>query len=182
MTTTVACISDLHSRLPETTPECDILVIAGDICPATNHTVQFTLIDSSFETRGIKFWGSPWQPPFRNWTFNLPEAGLAQKVAQIPADTDVLISHGPPYEYGDLVIDGLDGHLGSAALSRALNKRHLPLVVCGHIHIGHGIYKMDKSDTIVVNASCLDERYRQVYKPIMATFDDGELLAVRQTT
>ena len=41
MKTTIACISDLHGTLADTTHKCDILVIAGDICPATNHTLDF---------------------------------------------------------------------------------------------------------------------------------------------
>jgi predicted phosphodiesterase len=35
--TRVCCISDLHGRLPRDLPECDLLVIAGDILPASWH-------------------------------------------------------------------------------------------------------------------------------------------------
>jgi len=37
----IVTLSDLHGHLPENLPEGDCLVIAGDICPATNHNVAF---------------------------------------------------------------------------------------------------------------------------------------------
>ena len=39
----IACIADLHGYLPEELPEADVLVIAGDICPATDHSYEFQL-------------------------------------------------------------------------------------------------------------------------------------------
>ncbi len=37
----VLCLSDLHGNLPLDLPEADLLVISGDICPATNHQLIF---------------------------------------------------------------------------------------------------------------------------------------------
>ena len=38
------------------------------------------LEDSGVEIEGIQFWGSPWQPAFNDWAYNLPRgAPLAEK-------------------------------------------------------------------------------------------------------
>lgn len=43
------------------------------------------LFDSSVIIDGIKFYGSPWQPEFHNWAFNLSRGEeLAEKWEQIP--------------------------------------------------------------------------------------------------
>lgn len=39
----IACIADTHGYLPEEIPECDVLVIAGDICPVTDHSIEYQL-------------------------------------------------------------------------------------------------------------------------------------------
>ena len=59
-------------------------------------------------TQTAKIWGSPWQPEFYNWAFNLPRNGweLETKWNDIPNDTDVLITHGPPYGVLDFVQNG----------------------------------------------------------------------------
>jgi len=55
------------------------------------------LEDSSVTINDIKFYGSPWQINFCNWAFNLDEYELGKKWDIIPEDTDILITHSPPY-------------------------------------------------------------------------------------
>jgi hypothetical protein len=52
----------------------------------------------------IRIYGSPWQPEFCNWAFNLPRNGEKMKAKwdAIPDNTDILITHGPPYGYLDI--------------------------------------------------------------------------------
>ena len=74
------------------------------------------LQDSSIEIGGLKIYGSPWQPRFFDWAFNLnrgPE--MAEKWAMIPEDIDVLITHGPPNGILDLVLRGFDAAAITAA-------------------------------------------------------------------
>ncbi|XP_048728343.2 metallophosphoesterase domain-containing protein 1-like isoform X2 [Ostrea edulis] len=55
------------------------------------------LQDSSVSICGIKIYGSPWQPRFGGWGFNVERGKeLLRKWQKIPTDTDILISHGPP--------------------------------------------------------------------------------------
>jgi len=53
--------------------------------------------DSSINIEGIKIYGSPWQPSYHDWAFNLERGeAIRKKWDLIPGDTDVLITHGPP--------------------------------------------------------------------------------------
>lgn len=113
----------------------------------------------------VKFYGTPVQKPFNNWAFNRPEAKLAQHWMGIPDDTDVLITHSPPYGIGDFV-PWNNNHHGSPTLYKEIVERIRPKIHCfGHIHEGYGIKEMD--DIIFVNASCLDGNYYAVNDPII---------------
>ncbi|PQJ82612.1 metallophosphoesterase family protein [Polaribacter glomeratus] len=56
------------------------------------------LNDSGCEIADLKIWGSPVQPEFYNWAFNI-ECGkeIKQHWDLIPKNIDILITHGPPY-------------------------------------------------------------------------------------
>ena len=66
----------------------------------------------------VKIYGSPWQPEFYNWAFNLPRNGteLEAKWAAIPDDVDILITHGPANGYLDKVMGGWE-NLGCEKLA-----------------------------------------------------------------
>src|ERR1700722_2905947 len=56
------------------------------------------LQDSNVVIDGIKFYGSPWQPWFYDWAFNVNRGPDIKKYwDKIQSNTDVLITHGPPY-------------------------------------------------------------------------------------
>jgi predicted phosphodiesterase len=118
-----------------------------------------------------KIYGSPWQPEFYNWAFNLPKGGkeLEAKWAAIPTDTDILITHGPVQ--GHLDASGPpynEPNLGCSLLRHHIDTVSRPKIhVCGHIHGGYG-YEFD-GQTHYFNASILNEQYEYVNKPI--TFD-----------
>jgi len=114
---------------------------------------------------GVKFYGTPVQLPFMNWAFNKPEERLIQHWQAIPDDTDVLITHQPPFTIFDWSVYDLK-HTGSPSLYFEVVQRIKPKVHCfGHIHSGHG--KKIIEGTTFVNASNLDEDYMCVYDPIV---------------
>ena len=100
---------------------------------------------------GLKVFGSPWQPWFLDWSFNLPRGPeLAAKWAEIPDDTELLVTHGPPRGVGDA---GRDGELlGCDDLRARLRQLRPRLHVFGHIHEARGVWERD--GTTFVNASC----------------------------
>lgn len=108
------------------------------------------LEDSGATVAGLRFWGSPWQPWFYDWAFNLPEgAPLAEKWALIPEGIDVLVTHGPPYGIGDLCHHG--GRVGCRELAKRVRALRPRLHVFGHIHEDRGWWQID--GTLYVNAA-----------------------------
>ena len=118
----------------------------------------------------VKIYGSPWQPEFYNWAFNLPKNGLEldQKWNDIPEDTDILITHGPAFGILD-TIAGQYENLGCQLLTNRIKKIKPKIHVCGHIHSGRG-YVFD-GDTHFFNASVLDEQYQYTQKPLTVEWD-----------
>ena len=115
--------------------------------------------------RSVKFYGSPWTPPFQDWHFMAEPVEIAKKWAAIPQDTDVLITHGPPHGVGDLV--WIDGHQGCRKLGAAVWLRVQPkLHIFGHIHEGYGMYGRGVPTTSI-NASVVNEHYQLVNDPVV---------------
>src|SRR3989344_4258293 len=110
------------------------------------------LIDSFVLIDGLKFYGTPWCLPMGRWAWQAPEYLLKKIYAMIPKNTDILISHTPPYGMCDLTVSG--DLAGSRALGNRLRElSSLKYLVCGHIHEARG--QKDK----VLNVSCLDARF-----------------------
>jgi Icc-related predicted phosphoesterase len=126
------------------------------------------LFDNDITIDGIKFYGSPWQPEFYNWAFNLPRGEeLAAKWEKIPDDVDILITHGPAY--GILDYAPIGGHVGCEELYRKIVEVKPKIHVCGHIHDSYGQKTMGGIEFL--NASVLDDRYEHAHKPIVVEYN-----------
>lgn len=135
----------------------------ADEIRALKHDVIY-LQDSGCEIDGVRFWGSPWQPEFFGWAFNLYRGkALAEKWAMIPDDTDVLLTHTPPYGILDRLFSGES--VGCDDLTEALVRVRPKLHVFGHIHNDYGIE--ERGWTIYVNACVCTERYLPYNSPIV---------------
>lgn len=126
------------------------------------------LQDSGCVIGGFQVWGSPWQPMFMSWAFNLPRGTmLREKWNQIPFDTDILVTHGPPLGILDTTVPEPQGgwpldqeppvHLGCDELLIRVRTVRPRLHVFGHIHGGYGIHK--DRHTTYVNACICNESY-----------------------
>ena len=128
------------------------------------------VIGEDYET-SVKVYGSPWQPEFYNWAFNLPRMGweLGQKWTDIPENTDILITHGPAWGHLDTVKFNPGVNLGCELLAQRIQTIKPKIHVCGHIHSGYG-YKF-ADGTHYFNASVLDEEYNFTQKPMTVSWD-----------
>lgn len=151
-------IAGNHDRMFERNPE----LARGIVSNYPNITY---LQDESVTVEGLKIYGSPWQPEFCNWAFNLDRGADLKRVwDKIPEDTDVLITHGPPMGILDLVqYDKI--HVGCEELLPRIKKIKPMLHLFGHIHETYGVFVED--ETTYVNASICTLRYDPINKPIV---------------
>ena len=130
-------------------PQTHKIIIAGnhDFCFDNKQRIEAEtmmggdgivyLRDQSITIEGLKIYGTPWQPWFHNWAFNLsrgPE--IAAKWADIPPGIDLLITHGPPFGYGDRTSSG--ERVGCDDLLKAIDLKRPRAVTFGHIHEDYG--------------------------------------------
>jgi Icc-related predicted phosphoesterase len=223
----VEAISDMHGRLPRAAggypavPPCDVLVIAGDICPdflggtkghyakgevkqanwlngpfrewledvrkhsahsivgiAGNHDFVFQtkveppdlpwtyLWDSETAVDGLRFYGVPWCPRLGRWAFYADEKRLKRVYEAVPDFVDCLISHGPPFLYGDGIPPGSPfnttgqmENVGTAQLTDIIADKRPRVIVSGHIHEARGRYE-HYSGTTIYNVAYLTEHYK----------------------
>lgn len=154
------------------------LLVAGnhDWCLAVDNSRYFEapfydlrhrmtyLQDSGTVLEGVKFWGSPWQPRFCDWAFNLDRGEpIAAKWRMIPSDTDVLITHGPPFGILDTLENGM--RVGCEDLASELKRIQPKAHIFGHIHSSYGMVERD--GCTYVNASICDEQYKPTREPII---------------
>lgn len=133
---------------------------------------------------GVKFWGTPWQPNYCSYAFNITEdEKRAEFINQIPLDTNVLITHAPPYGILDKIWTPPEEewerpkkrNVGCKAIkSRISELKDLKLHVFGHIHQTSGLTK--KSGIMYANAAmCGKIPYDIVHDPILFSFDGKEV-------
>lgn len=122
--------------------------------------------------RQTRVWGSPFSLKFLNWAHMASDEVLANIYAEIPDDTEIILSHGPPYGSGDMAQGRT--HVGSRSLERRCKELpNLKLVACGHIHESYGVYRVPSFPNArdirytVVNGSWVDAQYRPGNKPIV---------------
>jgi len=162
-----------------TLPHRHKIIVAGnhDLCFENHRKICEVLLtngiylqDQEIIIDGVKFYGSPWQPWFYDWAFNLergPE--IRAKRNLIPADTDVLITHGPPFGISDLTARG--EQTGCQDLLEAVERIKPKVHIFGHIHEGYGI--TSKGSTSFINASICDESYRPVNPALTYLLDQS---------
>lgn len=128
------------------------------------------LENSGTEIEGLKIYGSPISLMFMDWWFMKSPMQIRPYWDAIPSDTDILITHEPPYGICDLNERG--GHLGCPLLrERVLDVIKPKIHVFGHIHDAYGTEKI--GETLFVNASIMDDYYDPVHEPVIVELNSS---------
>lgn len=127
------------------------------------------LIDEHYEYEGVKFFGSPWTPPFFG-AFGKSEKDVEKVYDRIYDNVDVMITHGPPKGILDMTAYGES--IGSKALLKAVERVKPKLHVFGHVHYSYGKY-FDLITTFY-NASLAGFSISDVDKKPPLVFELGE--------
>lgn len=133
------------------------------------------LKDSGTEFKGLKIWGSPWTPTYQEWYF-MKDRGpeIKQMWDKIPLDTNILVTHGPPFG----ILDSVAGFYSDKGIevgcqdlkNKIMDLKKLQLHVFGHIHESHGVKKLRQ--TTFVNASIMNVDFDPENKPIRIILDE----------
>lgn len=112
------------------------------------------LIHESYElNNGKKVFGSPYTPTFgENWAYNRDRGKLSNYWKDIPTDTEILLTHGPPKGILDLSYDKnnkLERCGDKALFNKITNLPELRYHLFGHVHDckdieNYGIFRRNK--------------------------------------
>ena len=98
---------------------------------------------------GLKIFGSPYTPKHYGG-FQLDNDTESTHVfSQIPPDTNILVTHGPPYQILDQTSKGT--HVGDTQLREIVLKIKPKLMIFGHIHNAYGRHV--ENGTYFINAA-----------------------------
>lgn len=144
------------------------------------------LLDKQIELEGLKFYGSPHTKEFCGWAYPYFNEREAKEIwYKIPLDTDILLTHMPPYGIRDgapyimgregFYVPSLDeeGESVGCEVLRERVEAIKPLIHSfGHIHEGAGIE--EKNGTLFINASICTGHYKPTNPATVVTLYDGE--------
>jgi Icc-related predicted phosphoesterase len=133
------------------------------------------LENSGVTIEGINFWGSPATPSFGyGWGFNYDRGPEIDRIwEKIPTETDILITHGPPFGILDGVKRGSTIGVGCSNLSGRISERKIKAHFFGHIHESYG--HVHDNGTHYFNCCALDEEYYPANFPWIVDIENGEI-------
>lgn len=131
------------------------------------------LENSSITIENINIYGSPISPWFygERWAFNKHQGNDIKKVwDKIPNDTDILITHCPPFGILDYAKYSRK-NVGCEELLIKVNQLKPKIHAFGHIHEGYGTHTNENNITFI-NASLLNENYEYINQPIEIEYEN----------
>ncbi len=127
------------------------------------------LQESSVTLNGLNIWGSPITPTYGQWAFMVSRHKTDRYWQSIPADTNIIVTHGPPFGVLDATYDVNNNYdlCGDRALQKRVFALNPKLMCFGHIHnckdiVNSGTKTVSGKQTIFSNASCSTDGKRGV--------------------
>lgn len=124
------------------------------------------LENEAISLEGINFYGSPLTPRFGRWDFMKKREDLKEDWDNIPENTNVLLTHGPPFGVGD-VCNSREVVGCKHLLDKVLTLPKLSFHSFGHVHEGRGLYYLRELGlkTTFVNSSIMNASFVPCHSP-----------------
>jgi Icc-related predicted phosphoesterase len=123
------------------------------------------LIEEAVTIAGLKIYGSPMTPLYGGAFGKSSAADRAKHWARIPAGTNILITHGPPFGILDLS-HGQSERMGDPELlTRVRQLKSLLLHSFGHVHGGYGM--VEEGQVMFVNAALMGLQGELDHPPVV---------------
>ena len=130
------------------------------------------LNDSGTQIGKLNIWGSPVQPDLEGWAFGKRRGEeMRPHWDLVPANTDILITHTPPYGILDQARSG--SYLGCEILAEKLVTLKPKLHVFGHVHASYG--RLETETTTYVNASNYNSNRGLVNEAVVFTLNNDQV-------
>lgn len=151
--------SSFHNQSPQSPEEClQTLKSSPSITYLNHESTTIVLNKHPLLRTSFTVFGSPYSPRNGTWAFGYDQAAPNSEIigqdnqprpstsytptaahiwSDIPLDTDIVITHTPPYTHCDEAITKRRA-MGCEDLRRALWRVRPKLTVCGHVHEGRG--------------------------------------------
>ncbi|PZD78785.1 metallophosphatase domain-containing protein [Mesonia sp. K7] len=112
--------------------------------------------------KGKRFYGSPNTNLGKSWAFGLTVPEMENNWKKIPENTDVVITHMPPY---DVLDHTRYNHIGCNYLRNVIKKIKPKYHIFGHAHENYG--KVTLGETTFINATSFDNKLISKNPPIV---------------
>ncbi|OIW29461.1 Metallo-dependent phosphatase [Coniochaeta ligniaria NRRL 30616] len=139
--------STFHNQSPQSPIQClSLLTSSPSITYLAHQSTTIRLSSPTGPRTTFTVFGSPYSPRNQDqgpWAFQYDRdsAAAAALWDAIPLDTDVLVTHTPPYRHCDEAV-GRRRAVGCEVLRRAAWRVRPGLHVCGHVHEARGVERV----------------------------------------
>lgn len=145
-----------------------------------DYTDIIILNHNSIKIENINFFGSPYTPSFGiGWAYNVSRHKISEKWKDIPSNTDILITHGPPKGILDYTASSNNTYeqCGCKSLLNKIKEVEPRYHIFGHIHdesnvLNCGTTTINNLKTKFINACIKNLAYKIVNNGIIIEINE----------